>query len=40
MAGVLCDKRISSHVKRNVHEMVVQPAMLYGIETVPMTSSH
>ena len=30
----------SPHVKGKIHKMVVQPAMLYGMETVPVTSSH
>ena len=40
MAEVLCDKRVPPHVKGKIHKMVVQPAMLYGMETVPVTSSH
>ena len=28
------------HVKGKIHKMIVQPAMLHGMETVPMTSSH
>ena len=28
------------HVKRKIDKMIVQPAMLYGNETLPMTSSH
>ena len=28
------------HMLRKIHKMVVQPAMLYGMETVPVTSSH
>ena len=40
MSGVLCDKRVPPHVKGNIHKMIVQPAMLYGTETVPVTSSH
>ena len=40
MSGVLCDKRVQPHVKGNIHKMVVQPAMLYGMETVPVSSSH
>ena len=40
MSGVLCDKRVPPHVKGNMHNMIVQPAMLYVMETVPMTSSH
>ena len=40
MSGILCDKRIPLHVKEKIHKMIVQPAMLYGMETVPVTSSH
>ena len=40
MSGVLCDKRIPPHGKGNIHKMIVQPAMLYGMETVPVTSVH
>ena len=40
MSGVLCDKRVPPPVKGKIHKMIVQPAMLYGIETVPVTSSH
>ena len=37
MSGVLCDKRMPQQVDWNIHKMIVQPAMLYGMETVPMT---
>ena len=40
MSGILCDKRIPPHVKGKIHKLIVQPAMLYGMETVPMTSFH
>ena len=42
MSGVLCDKKVPPHVKGNIHKMIVQPAMLYGMEPVPVpvTSSH
>ena len=40
MSGVLCDKRIPPRVKGKIHKMIVQPAMLYGMETVPITRSH
>ena len=40
MSGVLCDKRVPPHVKGKIHRMIVQPAMLYGKETVPVTGSH
>ena len=39
MSGVLCDKRVPPHVKGNIHKMIVQLAMLYGMETVPVTNS-
>ena len=40
MSGVLCDKRVPPHVKGKINKMIGQPAMLYGMETVPVTSSH
>ena len=40
MSGIVCDKRVPPHVKGKIHKMIVQPAMLYGMETVPVTSSH
>ena len=40
MSGVLCDKRVPPHVKGKIDNMVVQPAMLYGIKTVPVTSPY
>ena len=40
MSGVLCDKRIPPYVKGKIHNMIAQPAMLYVMETVPVTSSH
>ena len=40
MSGVLCDKRVPPHVKGKIHNTIVQPAMLYGMETVPVISSH
>ena len=33
-------KRVPPHVKGNINKMIVQPAMLFGMETVPVTSSH
>ena len=38
MSGVLCNKRTPPHVRE--FKMIAQPAMLYGMETLPMTSSH
>ena len=40
MSGILCDKRVPPHVKGKIHKTIVQPAMLYGMETVSVTSSH
>ena len=40
MSGVLCDKRVPPHVKGKIHKMIVQAAILYGMETVPVTSTH
>ena len=40
MSGLLSDKRVTPYVKGNIHNMIVQPAVLYAMETVPMTSSH
>ena len=40
MSGVIWDRRIPSYVNENIHTMIVQPAMLYGMERVTMTSSH
>ena len=40
MSGVLCDKRVPPHVKGKIHKMIVQPAMLYRMETGPVTNSH
>ena len=39
MSGALCDKKIPPKVKGKIHKMVVQPAMLYAMETVSVTSS-
>ena len=40
MSGVLCDKRVPPHVKGKINSMIVQPAMLYGMDTMPATSYH
>ncbi|KAK3512802.1 hypothetical protein QTP70_025337, partial [Hemibagrus guttatus] len=36
MLGVLCDRKISARIKGKVYRTVVRPAMLYGLETVPL----
>ena len=38
MSGVLRDKRIPPTVKGKIHKMVVQSAMLYGMETAPLST--
>ncbi|XP_063586992.1 uncharacterized protein LOC134764337 [Penaeus indicus] len=40
MSGVLCDKRIPTRVKGKMHQTVIQPAMLYRLETRPQTRRH
>lgn len=40
MSGILCDKRIPERVKGKVYKTVVQPAMLYATETLPLASRH
>ena len=32
--------RVPPHVKGTIHKIIVQPAIPYGMETVPVTSSH
>ncbi|KAK3526662.1 hypothetical protein QTP70_030874 [Hemibagrus guttatus] len=36
VSGVLCDRKISERIKGKVYRTVVRPAMLYGLETVPL----
>ena len=40
MSGVLWDKRVPQYMKGNIHKMIVQLTMMFGMKTVPMTSSH
>ena len=37
VSGVICDRRLSACAKGKVYKTVVRPAMLYGLETVPLT---
>ena len=39
MSEVLCDKKIPPKVKGKIYKMVMQAAVLYAMETVPVTSS-
>ena len=39
VTGVLCDRNMPAAVKGRVYRTCVRPAMLYGIETVPMTKA-
>ncbi|XP_047471504.1 uncharacterized protein LOC125026943 [Penaeus chinensis] len=34
MTGVMCDKRVPARVKGKIHRTVIQPTMLYGLETL------
>ncbi|XP_047495854.1 uncharacterized protein LOC125043663 [Penaeus chinensis] len=37
MSGVLCDRKVPPRVKGKIRRTVVQPAMMYGMETVPLS---
>ena len=37
VTGVMCDKRMSARLKGKVFKSVVRPAMMYGLETTPLT---
>ena len=39
-ASYVCDKRVPPHVKGSNNKMIIHPAMLYGMETVPVTRSN
>ena len=34
---MICDRRLSAYAKGKVYKTVVRPAMLYGLDTVPLT---
>ncbi|XP_063875044.1 uncharacterized protein LOC135108200 [Scylla paramamosain] len=36
-AAVTCDRKVSARTKGKIYKTVVRPAMLYGMETVPLT---
>ena len=37
VSGVICDKRLLARVKGKVYSSMVRPAIVYGLETVPVT---
>ncbi|XP_047469491.1 uncharacterized protein LOC125025518 [Penaeus chinensis] len=37
MSGVLCDRKVPPRVKGKIRRTVVQPAMMYGMETVSLS---
>ena len=37
MSGVICDKRVPARVKVKLYMVALQPAVLYGLETVVLT---
>ena len=37
ITGVLCNRRVENCVKGRRHTTMVRPAMIYGMETVPLT---
>ena len=39
VTGVLCDKRVPEKIKGRMYTTMVRPAMLYGMETVPVTKA-
>ena len=34
--GVICDRRLPTRVKEKVYSLVVRPAMMHGLETIPV----
>ncbi|KAM9385688.1 zona pellucida sperm-binding protein 4-like [Pholidichthys leucotaenia] len=38
MSGLMCDKRVLPKVKAKIHKTVIDPAMLYAMETMPLNS--
>ena len=38
VSGVMCDKKIPVKLKSGIYKCMVRPALLYGLETLPMTS--
>ncbi|XP_063587918.1 uncharacterized protein LOC134765304 [Penaeus indicus] len=39
ITGVVCDRKVPDKVKGELHKLKVRPAILYGLETVPLTKS-
>ena len=39
MTGLICDRRVPAKIKGKVYKSTVRPAMMYGLETVPLTGT-
>ena len=39
LSGMLCDKRVPARVKGKIHQTVVRPSMMHGLETVGTTKN-
>ena len=39
VTGLVCDRKVPVRLKGCIHKAVVRPAMLYGMETIPLNKS-
>jgi len=39
ITGIMCDRKVPEKLKGKMYKTIVRPAMLYGLETVPLTKS-
>ncbi|XP_037801297.1 uncharacterized protein LOC119596193 [Penaeus monodon] len=40
VTGIVCDRRVAEKVKGKMHNVMVRPAMLYGLEATSLTKAH